>query len=370
MSVSLVAQPPETTNKYIPSLNGLRALSIALVLLGHINGTQHAFNRDLGIGDYAHLGVVVFFVISGFLITTLLLVEEEEKGSIALKRFYLRRAVRIFPCSYGYILCVFLLWWAGAIHLNFSDAWHAVTYTMNFKADPAWQVGHLWSLSVEEQFYLLWPIALVGLGRRGAAWAALSTILVGPFASPIIWHFLHLHARASFPVVAHSLATGCLLAMGIKWLERQRWYLQLFRPSISVLLVVLLLLINRIYQSHAIISELGPCAIDLILAVLIHRSIYRNRDAFGRFLNWRPVVFIGTLSYSLYVWQQLFLDRDSSAWAAAFPQNLLLAFAAALGSYFLLERPFLRLRTRLRSDSHRSSQGDGKRGPLYKVVST
>ncbi|HEV8397375.1 MAG TPA: hypothetical protein VGQ37_23990, partial [Vicinamibacterales bacterium] len=83
-------------------------------------------------------------------------------------------------------------------------------------------------------------------------------------------------------------------------------------------------------------------------AILIHRSVYRSGDWVGRMLNWRPVVLIGTISYSLYLWQQLFLNRKSDLWINAFPQNVVAALAAAMASYLLLEKPLLKLRHRLR----------------------
>src|SRR5580658_9562789 len=93
----------------IPSVDGLRALSITLVLVGHLRGTRGIGTFELGVGDYAHLGVLVFFVISGFLITSLLLSEQARTGTVSLKRFYARRSLRILPVSYGYIAVIGLL---------------------------------------------------------------------------------------------------------------------------------------------------------------------------------------------------------------------------------------------------------------------
>jgi peptidoglycan/LPS O-acetylase OafA/YrhL len=113
-------------------------------------------------------------------------------------------------------------------------------------------------------------------------------------------------------------------------------------------LLALVLLLNR-FSGYTVVAVFGASIINLCLAILIHRSVYYSRDWLGRFLNWRPVAFVGVLSYSLYLWQQLFLNRNSSAWINAFPQNLVFAVAAALGSYFLLEKPFLKLRRRMRA---------------------
>jgi peptidoglycan/LPS O-acetylase OafA/YrhL len=151
-----------------------------------------------------------------------------------------------------------------------------------------------------------------------------------------------------FPMVADSIAMGCLLANVSGWLEGKHWYLRLFRPAYSVGLLALLLVINR-YMDYTVVTVFGTSVINLSLAILIHRCVYRPHDWVGRLLNWKPIVFVGALSYSLYLWQQLFLNRESSAWINSFPQNLILAIAAALASYFLLEKPLLKLRRRLHS---------------------
>ena len=335
----------------MPSLDGLRALSICLVLLGHLSGTRGFGRLDLGIGDYARLGVVVFFVISGFLITRLMVSEHAKRGRVSLKLFYARRALRLFPAAYAFIACVCLLWWAGVVHLQARDIWHAVTYTVNYLPGRSWQIGHLWSLSVEEQFYLIWPCTFVLLGSRRAGWVAAGVILFGPVARSCSWLFLRgtpYYDLEMFPMVADSLAMGCLLAKIGGWLEGKTWYLQLFRPAYSAGLVVLILALNR-YSGYTVVGVFGASVINASLAVLIHRSVYCSGDWFGRVLNWKPVAFVGVLSYSLYLWQQLFLNRNSFAWVNAFPQNLGFAVAAALGSYFLLEKPLLRLRHRLRA---------------------
>ena len=336
---------------HLPSLDGLRAISIALVLLGHLSGTRGFGKLDLGVGDYAHLGVIVFFVISGFLITRLMLSERRKNGCVSLKLFYVRRTLRLFPASYAFIACVCLLWWVGVVHLQAADIWHAVTYTVNFLPERSWQIGHLWSLSVEEQFYLLWPCTFVVLGPRRAGWVAAGVILFGPVARSGAWLFLRgtpYRDLEMFPMVADSLAMGCLLARVGGWLERKNWYLQLFRPVCSVGLAALILLINR-YMGYTVVEVFGTSVVNLSLAILIHRSVYCSRDWIGQVLNWKPIAFVGVLSYSLYLWQQLFLNRNSCAWVNVFPQNLVFTIAAALGSYFLLERPVLRLRRRLRA---------------------
>lgn len=334
------------------SLDGIRAISIALVIAWHLNGTRGVGELNFQIGNAGRLGVIIFFVISGFLITTLLLSEHAETGLVSLRRFYARRAIRILPASYTYLIVISVLSLFRVLHLQARDLWHAVTYTVNYMpGGNAWQIGHLWSLSVEEQFYLLWPFAFVALGPRLAVCTAAGVIAFGPFARAFSRMFMTgtpYEDLQMFPMVADSLATGCVLAWARGWLEQQGWYRQLFRPAYSLLLLALVLLINR-YRYYSMVDALGTSLMNVSLAVLIHRSVFIHNDWVGMALNWRPVAFIGVLSYSLYVWQQLFLDKASGWWGSTFPQNFVLAITAAVLSYLLLEKPMLRLRQRLRT---------------------
>jgi peptidoglycan/LPS O-acetylase OafA/YrhL len=114
------------------------------------------------------LGVHVFFVISGFLITGLLMEELALSGRISLSRFYLRRTLRIFPAYYAYLAIAFLAAVAGWVQLAPHDLMHGLSYTSNYYPSRSWFLGHTWSLSVEEQFYLLWPALVVLTGPRRA----------------------------------------------------------------------------------------------------------------------------------------------------------------------------------------------------------
>ena len=337
----------------LSSLDGLRAISIMLVLWGHLAGTRGFHTVDLHLGDLAHLGVLVFFVISGFLITTLLTREQQANGSISLKLFYARRSIRIFPAAYTYIAVVAFLWFAGVIHLHARDLWHAVTYTVNYEPAHSWQIAHLWSLSVEEQFYLLWPFVFASLRPRKVTGVAASFIFIAILARAANRLFLigtPYHDLQMFPMVADSLAVGCVLARMRGWLEAQTWYRRLLSPVGSLAILVLLLAINRL-QDYTIAIVLGLAVMNLCIAILVHRCVYHSGDRLGRVLNWKPLTFIGVMSYSLYLWQQLFINRSSDAWINRFPENVFLTLAAALASYFLIEKPLLSLRQRLRNES-------------------
>lgn len=348
-----------STDSRMPSLDGIRAISILLVLYGHLSGTRHfpvSIQDGYGrwFGDVAHLGVYVFFVISGFLITSLLMSEREVTGTISLRRFYLRRALRILPAFYAFILVLTIAVLLDAVHLTARDFAFALTFGFNYSPSHPWQLGHLWSLSIEEQFYLLWPLMLVVLSARRALIVAIAAIFASALLRAAIRAWV-LHAgphvliskMTIFPAMLDYLAAGCTLAMLRPWLLTQTWYLRLTASRRLVLTAPVVLLINRMGGDPMVIL-LGSPVTNVCLALLVESSTRHAGSLAGRFLNWRPVAFLGALSYSLYLWQELFLDRGSDAWVNAFPQNLMFAFLAALSSYFLIERPFLRLRRRLR----------------------
>ena len=172
----------------LPSLDGVRAVAIGLVILGHELG----YDSRRQVGDFANLGVRCFFVLSGFLITTLLLEEFRENGRVSLRNFYARRTLRIFPAFYFFLFVVFVLMKRGWVAPIGASSWiHAATYTMDYLGfhDRAWDLGHLWSLAVEEQFYLIWPAALVLLRPRRALWSAFAVILVVPLIRWCTWKY-------------------------------------------------------------------------------------------------------------------------------------------------------------------------------------
>ena len=329
----------------IPSLDGLRAVSILMVLFSHLSGTA-GFVAWKQVGMLAGFGVRVFFVISGFLITTLLLNEEEKTGTVSLRHFYLRRTLRIFPPFYVYVGAIALASALGWIALQRWDLLSALTYTTNYHHHRAWYLGHAWSLSVEEQFYLLWPFIMKALGPRRAANVALGAIVLAPllrFGLLVGTPWLRPGIGESFPTVADAIATGCWLACNRARVDASE-RLQAFLRSGWFWLVPALALAAASAPSAKLDCLLGVTITNLGVGLLIERAVRYPDFASGRFLNARPVVFIGTLSYSLYLWQQPFLNRKSSLWISHFPQSLALAFAAALLSYYLVERPSLRLR--------------------------
>jgi peptidoglycan/LPS O-acetylase OafA/YrhL len=329
----------------IASLDGIRALSIALVLFCHTSGTRF-FPSFEYIRQYAgNFGVRVFFVVSGFLITTLLLEELSKTGRISLKWFYFRRFFRIFPAAYAFILVFSILAFLGVVELSLPQILHAFTYTVNYQKVSNWNTGHLWSLSVEEQFYLLWPAVLAISGRKKGMWIAAAAMVIAP-ALRTAGHYWAPSPRWNYVFEANmdTLATGCLLAGLRQRLADSASYCR-FRASRAFLVVPAVGVAAYFLQGNPAFGlPLGFTLMNVSIALCIERAVRSRTDLLGRFLNWGPLSFVGVLSYSLYLWQEPFLNRLGTSPLCWFPINLICAGSAALASYYLVERPFLKLR--------------------------
>lgn len=342
--------------KRIPGLDGLRAVSILLVLCGHAVGTRGFYNNLRfwdHLGDLGNFGVRVFFVISGYIITLLLLKEVGKTGTISIKEFYLRRTLRIFPASYFFLFCLTTAFFLGLLELHRGDLLHAYTYTINFFPQRSWWVGHLWSLSVEEQFYLLWPATLLFLGVRKGIKAAVAVVLLGPvmrLGTFYFWASQRAGIGNTFPTVADAIATGCVLAGYKDQLLSLPWFRRILDSRLFFFVPLLALALNA-RGGARLRWALLETAINVLIAMCVCRATIDVKSVIGRILNSAPLVYVGVLSYSLYVWQQPFLNRGATGWAQRFPENIVLAFAAAISCHYVIEKPFLKIRDAMRKPS-------------------
>jgi peptidoglycan/LPS O-acetylase OafA/YrhL len=353
----------------IPTLDGLRAIAISLVIVCH-------FGRDIGFGDpgdLGSLGVRIFFVISGFLITLLLLNESEKTGRISLLRFYFRRTARIFPAFYFYLAVMLVLGWIGWADLSFGGALPALTYTSNYTVEPLKQlVAHTWSLSTEEQFYLIWPAILLIAGRRRAPYALFVLMIAAAFTARVLTARLGVWVPAFFNT---PIGTGCMLALLRDSAHRNVVYRAWVGSSLGFLLPALIVIANLpSLHSGSLNDALLSWMENVVIALWIDWTISNASRSGVRVLNQRWVVAIGVGSYSLYLWQQPFMGLWSSqpglllggSWhilSSPLPRFLMVA-ACAAGSYLLVERPVLRLRGRIESVLF----GTSKRKPVPQVV--
>ena len=340
----------------IPSLDGIRAVAILAVLWGHSSATVGSLPAWLDpVWNFlptGGFGVQIFFVLSGFLITTLLVRERQKTGTVSLKTFYIRRAYRILPAFYAFLAVVVALVALKVIDVSGMVILASALFVRDYMpSGGSWWLGHTWSLSIEEQFYLLWPLVFIKLK---APWVR-RLLWIGILASPLIriatWLFippLRNGIEIMFHTRADALMVGCMLAM----LYANPGFRAKAEAALSKGLgwAALAWLVTSVYLQHVVgdgwsftVGYLGDA---LAIAVVIVWLVQRPNTPAGKVLNWAPVRHLGILSYSLYLWQQLFLTPKNETFLGWFPLNILAAILVAELSYRLVEQPFLRLRQR------------------------
>jgi peptidoglycan/LPS O-acetylase OafA/YrhL len=340
--------------EYLPGLDGLRALSIFLVFFSHAQGTA-GFPPVPGwlwhAGDLGNLGVRVFFVISGFLITLLLLREESRTGSISISQFYIRRAFRILPAVLVFLALMLAFRALGLVTFPTVQWLQGLFFLADMTITTRiWSLGHLWSLAVEEQFYLIWPAAMLLMPRRWRVRALVVTLLLAPVyrvaagePGASFW------STFSFPQYLDAIALGCLLAV-LRFRRvhrttaaptvRRRWY---------VILPFLLIVLNGLPGPYWLRAAVVLPAMHVVIATMIYAAAEGAFTAWQPLLDAPPVAWFGRISYSLYLWQEMFLNPYSHYGFARFPGNVLLAIGAGVSSFYLVERPMLAVRRRARA---------------------
>jgi len=324
----------------IPQLDGLRGVAVLLVFCVHIFPVQLP-------GSF--IGVDIFFVLSGFLITSLLLIEQRESGGICLRAFYWRRVLRLVPA----LLVMLTLYVAflpaifGRDHLiAAASSLYAMNWVLAFKLGPAGFLAHTWSLAIEEQFYLLWPMALILLLRWGSS-RSLTPILIGSIIAVIVWRLCLQHLGA--PVLdrlkcgldtrADTLLIGCLLACSPRFSQTvgRAWIFAVF-----------FLVAEALFLSEG--SPLSPWLFTftaIAAASIISALMSPTTSVLQQALRIKPIVKLGEISYGFYLWHFVIIYllqaethlRPFIVGACA----LVLTIAVSWLSFRFIEKPILRL---------------------------
>jgi peptidoglycan/LPS O-acetylase OafA/YrhL len=338
----------------IPSLNGIRALAVILVILHHLGITTW----DLG-----SVGVIWFFVLSGFLITWLLLKEHARQGRVSLRNFYIRRALRLLPAFYAFFAVYVGL--TALIHRT-SDIDQYVAAALYFNDYYRWihptdhlPMDHTWSLAVEEQFYLLWPAVALALGwHRRKLTIALISVIVAVAAGRVIYQLFfcadHNVVYYSFHTRADSLAIGCLVAVLLSKATDSQildYVVGHWSAPVFTLLLLALTLWEESRLGFPYQHAVGLIAWPLLLAVLTVQAIAWSDCMPWRLLNLEPLVTLGAWSYGAYLWHwpvDYVLITRFGGWSnlVRVPVAAAISFGLAAASYYLIERRFLRLKKR------------------------
>ncbi len=232
-----------------------------------------------------------------------------------MKAFYIRRVLRIFPAFYVFIVFATLLAGIGFATIDRRDVIYAVTYTMNYHANYSenFSLRHLWSLAVEEQFYLLWPLTLAILMPLRATRVLVGVVLVVPILRVALYRFMPGYeniADTGFEGVCDALATGCLLAIAMPRLVRMDSFNRFVLGPLFPVLFAAVFVANKQRDHPKFFWLLCVPFMNVTLALTVLRYVEAPFLPLGRLLNRQPLVSIGVLSYSLYLWQQLLLIQS------------------------------------------------------------
>lgn len=338
--------------KYVPELDGLRAIAVTLVILAHC-GVPHF--------EAGYAGVDVFFVLSGYLITRILLAEHALAGDISMTRFYCHRALRLFPALL-LMLVVFMMaaphFWPRCAPLR--DALVAGFYMMDY-AVPFSGVSHClehtWSLGVEEKFYLLWPAVLVlALQRFSHAQVARGVLVM--IAVAMCWQSFNLRMDWStyyrFDTRIPGLLCGCWL--GIVATSRPAWFqdLPFRRMAWGGVALLALALATGARRGESVMTFTIPITNLATVGLIAGAAFLPLRSA--------PLVWIGKLSYGIYLWHAMFISIPYN-WHLKLPIVFACALAAAAASYWTVEA--LGRKIRVHVDLARSSESKGISGTVH-----
>ncbi len=366
---------------YIPTLDGWRAVAILGVILCHASDAPLLAHEGPGgfwhtLTRYGAEGVSLFFGLSGFLITYRLLQERLRSGTFLLGPFYGRRAFRILPASMAYLLTVTALSALGVLAITREDLQSTFLFYRNYLSPSglgSWYTGHFWTLAIEEHFYLLWPGLLLLAGPRRALWLL---PLLGVGVAGWRWVEIRFHPSAAwFPELALSTRTdiridgllwGAFLALVLHDAAREQWLRRLFSSRLTwaaLLLGVWVCLKGSLLPFNAMWWA-------LLIPFLFVGTVLHPTGWLGRLLESPPLAWVGRLSYSLYLWQQLFLVGGRQVGPLPLgvlqelPLSLVGAFACAVLSHYVLERPLVRLGKRLFSSGERAPEAAPVVAPL------
>ena len=335
--------------RYWPFLDGIRGLSVLAVIAVH---------TKLSFAPSGYFGVDIFFVLSGFLITLLLVEEWKQYGTIRLRDFYIRRALRLVPALVS-VVAITTVWTAVAkpekLEPVIRCAVAALTYITNWAWSYNWieltPLTHTWSLALEEQFYLIWPFVLLLLLRQ--KWTNLARVVAVFIAiaaaialrtGMVLWLGLSMRAYVGIDTRADSLLFGCAAALLVTWglVPRRLVIEHVVRVGSVVAVVFLVYMIGTRHAAEPYVLY-GIASVAVAVAWILFSFFYVPVRTMQLALSFPPLVWLGKRSYGIYLWHFPFVVlplplRVPPIFAAA------LSIGAAAISFAVIERPFLRMK--------------------------
>ena len=380
---------------YIAELDGLRGIAILLVMLHHFWPTSGLLATYSSVGHLGWIGVDLFFVISGFFITGILLDTIEDRGYY--RNFYARRSLRIFPLYYLFLIAIFVIPWLlpGGRHFeqviraqSGPAAWY-FAYLGNFREaivgkEPAYFLAPLWSLSIEEHFYLAFPFIVQKLSRERLKQLLWSLIFIAPVIRLVMMFVAPSNERIQYlatPCRVDVIAMGCLLALTLRQRTSTPNCDKVGRIALAMIAVcAAAFLLGGLDRTKSFCRVAGYSLVDVTFALIVLWAILGRGRTSVRWLRSRPLIGIGKMCYGTYLLQRpaevvylkiahyVHLPADGSAMALA--GKMVFAVAIAALSWHLFERQCLRLKKYFNSARHPSDMSEKESVPVHETAVT
>jgi len=334
---------------YQPAIDGIRGLAVLAVLAKHLK---------LPLASQGALGVDVFFTLSGFLITVLLATEWRSNQTIHLGHFYLRRVVRLYPALLLMLLCV--SFFTTAPEYILSSLTYSTNWLIALKIRPLnLELGHTWTLAIEEQYYLLWPLALRYLLRhlhpKKIILIASGLAIFSTFWRIILWNttqdFWQYNAGTGTHADGLLFGSAFGLAVGFGLLPKSRYFQNVLRIVTVGFVIGSIGLFVFQSLSEGFIACVGISCVVFSTIMVISQLVVFPVNWLKNLLSFTPLVFVGEISYGLYLWQVPVLNvlNFDSMGLSKMQSDLIMVgiiFLISFLSYRYLEKPILRLKQR------------------------
>jgi len=358
-----------TVFRHIPALDGLRGIAILAVMLYHLEKFIPELH-ELTKGGF--LGVDVFFVLSGFLITSILLKEHGKTEKIHLKNFYLRRLFRLIPAYWFFLVILYFFAPFFLPEIEIKVLYDNYSFLIAFLYFTNWNragadggiagnLNHTWSLSIEEQFYIIWSLVLFFAFKENRSRRAIFTITIGGVALVIIWRLIRALTGTGIDILYYSTDTridalliGCAASMIYMWkLIPRSFFRSIYFDllAFAAYLGIVWTFFNASSKDISLYTALLPIFTGSC-AIIILWLMNREKTPVHFLLEFKPLQWVGKISYGLYLWHYLMYEFSKKTFTAVETQiavGIALAFAVSALSYYIVELPFLKIKTRFSS---------------------
>ena len=358
---------------YIRGFDGLRALSIIMVINTHLGFLDNISDSNLSLRlsmlCSGTTGVSIFFVLSGFLITRILLKEKLSTGKISFRNFYIRRFLRLLPPLIVFYVALVFLMSFGFIEPQWIGLTMSVFYLYNFVPHRYYsgELGPMWSLAVEEQYYIFWPF-VVAFIRKYIPYFVIVVLILCVLVK-IYLPLLSIHHNGKvYPLVTYSFldrwflpaVAPIMIGAAFSYLEfnREEEFRKLFAGRYLFLAIAFGLFLLPAYMPMQFfgigyeILLLQMCGV----VVLLIWVLFNQKSLLTRFLELKPIAYTGKISYGLYVYHALFIRTGrGDLFIQKYPLNIFLTVSVAILSYEFYEKKILKIKKKFSPVSYKGS---------------